>query len=98
MPVIPKSKVSQNELCPCGSGLKFKFCHNDPTKQMICTRVANETMVKLIRQEQKKRGLAPYNFTCNHCKTGFDEPNQGIIAPHLPMCPLCGATDIGENE
>jgi len=88
----------RNERCACDSGLKFKYCHGDPVKQMLCTRVANEHMVSLIRQEQKKRGLIPYDWKCRHCKSGFDKPNQGVVTPHLPMCPKCGATDIEENK
>lgn len=45
----------RNEPCPCGSGLKFKHCHGDPLKQAICNRAANEKMVELIREEQKKK-------------------------------------------
>jgi len=26
-PIQRKFKVGRNELCPCGSGLKFKKCH-----------------------------------------------------------------------
>jgi uncharacterized protein len=28
----PKTKVGRNELCPCGSGLKFKKCCGSPAK------------------------------------------------------------------
>ena len=26
-------KVSRNELCPCGSGRKYKRCHGDPSRR-----------------------------------------------------------------
>ena len=26
----PYANVSRNDLCPCGSGRKFKRCHGDP--------------------------------------------------------------------
>jgi uncharacterized protein YecA (UPF0149 family) len=26
-PMVSNTKVSRNELCPCGSGKKFKHCH-----------------------------------------------------------------------
>ena len=89
---------NRNDPCPCKSGLKFKYCHGDPVKRMICTRIANEHMANLIRQEQKKCGLVPYNFTCNGCGHGFDKPNIGLVAPKLPMCPKCNSTDIERNE
>ena len=48
----------RNEPCPCGSGLKYKYCHGDSIKTMICNRVANEKMVFLIRDEKIKiKGL-----------------------------------------
>jgi hypothetical protein len=31
--VITPRKIGRNEPCPCGSGIKFKFCHGDPRKQ-----------------------------------------------------------------
>lgn len=97
MPVVPKTEIKRNEPCPCGSGLKGKCCHGDRVKIMICTRVANEHMAKLIRQEQKKHGLVPYRFTCNGCGVGFDEPDKSTVAPHLSMCPQCGSTDLTQN-
>ena len=55
--LTPKSKVGRNELCPCGSGLKSKFCHADPVKRAVCETVMRETMVRLIMQEKFKRGM-----------------------------------------
>jgi predicted Zn-ribbon and HTH transcriptional regulator len=88
----------RNSLCPCGSGLKFKYCHGDILKQEVCNRVANEKMVQLIRQEQKKRGLIPKNYKCNDCGHTFDEPMISNIitkmgAPSL-VCPKCQSLEI----
>ena len=47
----------RNELCPCNSGLKFKFCHGDPGKAAACDRVAFEHMSILIAREQHKRKI-----------------------------------------
>ena len=93
MSVEPKIKVGRNDPCPCGSGLKFKHCHGDSTNQMICSRVANDCMMKLIRQEQKNRGLIPYQFTCDNCGHKFDEPKRGITSP-MPLCPNCDCTNL----
>lgn len=49
--------VGRNELCPCKSGLKFKICHGDRVKQMLCNQAANERMVELIIREKIKKGL-----------------------------------------
>lgn len=95
MAVQPKTKVGRNDPCPCGSKLKFKFCHGDPMKQAVCNRVANEKMVELIRAEQKKRGLISYRYTCKDCGYGFDEPKEGVIAGDV--CPKCESANIVEN-
>lgn len=55
--LFSKTKVGRNQLCPCGSELKFKHCHGDPGKRVICERVMAEHMVKLIIMEKIKRGL-----------------------------------------
>ncbi len=36
---LPKAqrKTARNDPCPCGSGLKFKACHGDPTRAAILT-------------------------------------------------------------
>lgn len=48
---------ARNDLCPYKLGLKFKFCHGDPSKQAICNRVVQETMLRLIFNERVKRGI-----------------------------------------
>lgn len=74
MPVLPKHKVGRNEPCPCESGLKYKRCHGDPVKQMVCSRVANEKMVELIRVEQRKYIIAEQQKTCEVCEgTGIQQ-------------------------
>ena len=52
-----KTEPGRNELCPCGSELKFKWCHGDSTKRAVCEVVMRETMVRLIMQEKFKRGM-----------------------------------------
>jgi len=47
----------RNDLCPCNSGLKFKWCHGDNGKAAACDRVAFEHMSKLVAREQHKRGI-----------------------------------------
>lgn len=47
----------RNELCPCSSGLKFKYCHGDLGKMAACDRVAFEHMSLLIIKEQHKRRI-----------------------------------------
>ena len=82
MPVLPKHKVGRNEPCPCESGLKYKKCHGDPVKQMVCSRVANEHMVELIRIEQRKHIIAEQQKECEVCgQTGKDENDY--------KCPAC---------
>ena len=88
----------RNSPCPCGSGLKFKYCHGDPLKQAVCNRVANEKMVELIRQEQKKRGVIPFNYKCNNCSYEFDEPEISTIQLGREMCPKCNSINIERVE
>ncbi|KKN41766.1 hypothetical protein LCGC14_0720070 [marine sediment metagenome] len=47
----------RNELCKCRSGLKFKYCHGDPEKKMLCERGMAEIMFRLIMRERYKRKL-----------------------------------------
>jgi len=89
-------KVGRNDPCPCGSKLKFKWCHGDGTKKMICNRVANEHMCHLVLQEQKKRGVVPWKYECGSCGYGFDEPVQGQLS-NLPLCPNCQSTDLSTD-
>ncbi len=47
----------RNELCKCKSGLKFKYCHGDPEKKMLCERGMAEIMFRLVMREKHKRKL-----------------------------------------
>jgi len=90
----------RNLPCPCGSQLKFKYCHGDVLKQAVCNRVANEKMVQLIREEQKRQGVVPRDWKCNNCGHSFDEPEISTFAPDMEICPKCQSTEIekiGEN-
>jgi len=58
MPLQLKGKSpGRNDSCPCESGLKFKNCHGDPAKQVICNRLVQERMLALIFQERIKQGI-----------------------------------------
>ena len=64
----------RNDPCPCESGLKFKHCHGDMLKVAVCNRVANEKMIQLIREEQKKRIVKKQQKNCTKCNgLGFVE-------------------------
>ena len=90
------SDKNRNVLCPCGSQLKQKNCHGDPVKLQLCNKVAQMYMMGLVLEEQKKRGLKPYMFTCNKCGEGTDQPEKSEIATATPTfkCPACGSTDL----
>ena len=47
----------RNELCPCNSGLKFKWCHGDMNKMLACDKAAFELMARLVAREQHKRKI-----------------------------------------
>lgn len=84
----------RNSFCPCGSGLKFKWCHGDGLKKAVCNRVANEKMVQLIREEQKKRGLVSRDWKCYDCEHTFDVPLDSTVLPGRKMCPKCKSINI----
>ena len=54
-------KITRNETCPCGSGLKYKYCHGDLGKQVqvetAAKQAAKDTMNELIKTEKIKRGI-----------------------------------------
>jgi len=67
------AKTGRNEMCPCGSGLKFKYCHGDSTKLEACSYAAKYRMAELIVEEKIKRGLVckhgvPKGEHCKDCK------------------------------
>jgi len=88
--------VDRNQLCPCGSLLKQKYCHGDPVKLQLCNNVARRYMLHLILEERKKHGIDPYAFTCKGCGKGTDNPEVSQIATATPTfkCPECGSTDL----
>ncbi len=58
MPELTAKYTQQrNELCGCGSGLKFKYCHGDAGKAAVCEHYLNEIMLRLIMKEKYKRGM-----------------------------------------
>ncbi len=87
----------RNELCPCKSGLKVKFCHGDEVKRIICNQVAKEKMLGLIVEERKKRRLQKSKYTCV-CGAEFDAGVRSILAPNVIKCPECDDTRITDNE
>lgn len=65
----------RNDLCPCGSKLKYKWCHGDIGKRAVCEAVMRETMVRLIIQTKIKKGLICIHGVekgehCKECKIG----------------------------
>lgn len=62
----------RNDPCLCGSGLKFKQCHGDPVKKMICERVVSEKMIELIMVEKFKKKL----ITEEQYKAFLDKKNN----------------------
>jgi len=91
----------RNELCVCGSGLKFKWCHGDAGKRAVCSRIAQEQMLRMIMNEKHKRGLLStdeYNAFLNHCNPEIEpEPVTGrdvdtlIDSAGLTRCVDCGS-------
>ena len=72
---MPKYKPGRNSPCPCGSGLKAKWCHGDVVKQQLARHAMNYRMAELIVEEKIKRGLVckhgvPIGEHCNSCKIG----------------------------
>lgn len=99
--IIGGQDPQRNRLCPCGSGLKYKWCHGDPLKKEVCNRVANEKMFQLIHQEKKKRGLIEPRYLCENCGHKFDEPDQSVLefmdgGESCPMCPNCQSINFVE--
>jgi hypothetical protein len=95
----------RNDLCPCKSGLKFKFCHGDPGKAAVCDRVAFEHMSLLIIKEQHKHKIISdeqYKAFMEKYKSDFipkpvtdRDVNELIASTGLTRC-ACG-TPIPSN-
>lgn len=66
---MPK-KPGRNELCPCKSGLKYKFCHGDELKIQLVNKAANVAMNHLIHGERIRKGIICKHGTLKteHCK------------------------------
>lgn len=62
----------RNQPCPCGSQLKYKWCHGDPGKKAACDRVVGELMSRLIVREWLKRGM----ITQQEHDTYFEQFNK----------------------
>ena len=94
------SKPKRNSLCPCNSGLKFKWCHGDSGKAAACDRIAFEHMSLLIIKEQHKRNIISdeqYKAFMERYKSDFvPEPvterdvNELMASTGLTRC-ACGA-------
>lgn len=63
-------KIGRNEPCPCKSGLKYKFCHGDPTKIEVVEHASDVIMTNMIQQECIKKGLICKHGVAKgeHCK------------------------------
>ena len=82
----------RNELCPCGSRLKFKFCHGDPKKAKIIKAVIREAMGKMIIVEQMRKGLREWPWICNTVGCGGClTPKASEVAEGVSLCPKCGS-------
>lgn len=98
----------RNELCVCGSGLKYKWCHGDAGKLAVCDRIVHEKMVNLIMKEKHKRGLlsgVEYNaFLAKRDPKTPREPVKGtsvnelIDSAGLVRCVSCGAVVPSGNK
>jgi len=77
---LKSREPGRNDPCPCGSELKYKKCHGDPVKRMICNRVANEHMVSLIRVEQRKKIIAKQQAECKLCGHTGTVPGEPDVA------------------
>ncbi|HDY89741.1 MAG TPA: hypothetical protein ENH82_16705 [bacterium] len=81
---LKNREPGRNEPCPCKSGLKYKHCHGDLLKREVCNRVANETMVQLILQEKRKKGI-PIELICPDCNQEADITRN---------CEFCNRTGV----
>ena len=69
-------KQGRNELCTCGSGLKFKKCHGDPAKLLVVRHIANEVMLIMIAMTKLERGKEDF---------GFDDYDKVVNNPDLVL-------------
>lgn len=57
MAIKGNQKPKRNKPCPCGSELKYKWCHGDMTKTLLAREAMNRRMAELIIEEKIMRGL-----------------------------------------
>jgi len=69
----------KNKPCPCGSELKFKHCHGDPTKRRVCEAVMEETMIRLIMQTKFNKGM----ITEEELRSTIDPPKQDPVIENV---------------
>lgn len=92
-PIVGGQAPKRNEPCPCGSKLRFKYCHGDSSKiaavQEATRQFANRLFANMIRGERMKKGLEPFPWTCTACGKGCLEPKESTIVPGTLLCPEC---------
>lgn len=52
-----RNKIGRNELCHCGSELKFKRCHGDPVKLILAKQAYMDKLNELIEIEKGKKDV-----------------------------------------
>ena len=50
-----RSKFPRNQPCPCGSGLKYKFCHGCTVHAQLCKDAVATKFKELITTERRTR-------------------------------------------
>ncbi len=59
VPQRKMTRVGRNEECPCGSGLKYKNCHESEGEAFLQKLTAQQERERLLA-EQKKAGVPWY--------------------------------------
>ena len=62
-PIVGGQQPKRNEPCPCGSGLKFKKCHNNPVFKQTAFEEAKKAYAVAMTQQigealAKKKGTS----------------------------------------
>lgn len=73
---LVREKIPRNSKCPCGSGLKYKFCHGAANKTDKCRQATTIKMMSLIKTERITRFFKPWRLL--------------LIIFNRPKCP-CGS-------
>jgi protein O-GlcNAc transferase len=86
------TKVSRNDLCPCGSGRKFKKCcgQNQPRAEQPTHFVSIEQMLHSVKQFQQvgkqQEALSVYHDLLRHCQNNADALHSlGLLSLQLGM-------------